>query len=167
MATHVLPMYDPRPALTPPSPSPTRPQPMHPDPHRRVTGPVTCHHHRLLRSTPPCHLPLALSCATLPPPPPSTRCHHRTLHAAGHCSLCPTGRCSLRPTAAPTVYVPLLPHSRHPRLPPFAAMRPTPVPPHFGPHHRVPTRPHARMAPHCLLAFPTLGPHPRHAHVPH
>ena len=95
----------------------------------------------------------------LPPTPSSMRGRRRTLRAAG--------RCSLRPTAAPAVYVPLPPHSRHPRLPPFTTTRPTPVPPRFGPHHHVPTRPHARTAPHRLLAFPMLRPHPRHSHLPH
>ena len=128
------PAYDPHPALTRLLPRPHAPNPRvlthidrSPAPSRVTTTPLpfACH--------------LAPLHAALPPPLRSMRRHRCTLHAAGHSSL--------HPTAAPTIYVPPLSHSRHPCPPPFAAMHPTPVPLHFGPHHRIPMCPHTQTAP--------------------
>ena len=102
----------------------------------------------------------------MPPCPVACPPPHRVPPRHHHRPLCIAAAAPYVLLAA-ALYVPLPPYSRCPRLPPFAAMRPTPMPPHFGPHHRVPTHPHAQTAPHRLLAFPTLRPHPRHTHVPH
>ena len=90
-------------------------------------------HHGICTPTPPPHA--THSHATPQPPPlvshlslpllPSTHRHHCTLHA--------TGRCPLRATTATAIYIPPLPHSRCPRLPPFAATHLTPIPCVSGP----------------------------------
>ena len=70
----------------------------------------------------PSHATRTAPCRMLPPPP---LCATTISLTAGRCPLCAA--------AATAVYVSLLPHSRCPHLPPFAAMHLTPVPLHFGP----------------------------------
>jgi hypothetical protein len=61
------------------------------------------------------------------------------------------GRCPLRAAATAAVYVSLLPHSRCPHLPPFAAMHLTPMPLPFGP---TTVYPHAPVLGRPPIAYP-------------